>query len=638
MKQHGMIRGGVRGVAAALFAVVMVGGVWLTPVAAQPAAMGGGGGGPLAQASAEAQVVLVVNNMEALSQQIASLRESLGLPLEDMNDVLGLFKRESGMINGVNDRGALLVVIEGVADAIQNDVPPEIFLLVPVEDYQEFIGNYGGAADAAGEVTAVTLPQGQDGFSKSINGFAVMGRTEQAVQGYQGSGNAERLLTLAGTLGRQYLADADVAVVVDVEALAAALRPQIEAAAAEAQAQVQMMGEAGVDASGADMAQQIFEIYAQGASAIVDSATGAVWALDFAEEGIAQTTSVHYKADSALSKVLPGGESQATQTLARLPAQPFVFAGSVDARAIDMTSLVEAVLSAFPEDQQNPIMSLYRDSLPLLEQTQSMASAFYAPVRGAMMGPGMFNTLNVYRVDQPAEFLAEYRQMLEKMNGLEVPVGGAGGVAAGAEMDADAGAEVAPGPVVTYRTSYTPNALQIEGKLVDQYQLQVEWPPEMMQQMGQLGPLMSMFGMGGYTGYLAATDEYVVMTTTPDTQLIGAALQGVEETVGIGTGGVVQQVRQDAFEKTPVAEMYLSVQGLAQTANMILPMLGGPAIEVPADVPPLAMAVMVEDQSVSLRTYVPMRTVEFVFETVSSLQGEAAMQDESYSSPSRPPY
>ena len=51
-------------------------------------------------------------------------------------------------------------------------------MILPVTDYQTFIASFQpeGAAPAGDGVTAVTLPDGQDGFAKEAGGYAIMGR------------------------------------------------------------------------------------------------------------------------------------------------------------------------------------------------------------------------------------------------------------------------------------------------------------------------------------------------------------------------------------------------------------------------------------------------------------------------------
>ena len=175
---------------------------------------------------------------------------------------------------------------------------------------------------------------------------------------------------------------------------------------------------------------------------------------------------------------------------------------------------------------------------------------------------------------------------------------------------------------MTYVTTYTENALQIDGVRVDQFQMSMNMPPEVMAQMAQAGPMAAMM-MGGmnYQGYMAAKGNYVIATTVLDPQVVTKALAAVDQDSGIGAAGPIAQMRDAALPPDCMMEGYLSIDGLAQTANnFVIPMFGMQPIQVPDDVPPLSLAAGIEDSGLAKRIYLPKASLKFIAETVMNMQ------------------
>lgn len=549
----------------------------------------------LNQASADGHVVVVVPSLAQLSQDVAMLNGALGLNLDELSDVLGEMKRETGMTVGLRDQGGMLLVLHNVSQAITDETEPDVLMVLPVGDYDAFVTNLQGQPGQA--VAAINMPGGHEGFAKKLGSYAVVSEKQEVLENYTAGNRGADILKQLGDTGQRYLNDADAAVYVDIEALAPALLPKIDEAMQKAMMQIE--GQA--DDAEVAMAQNIARIYADATRTVLQSATAGFIAMDLTETGVGMSKVFRYKADSRMAALLPGGESQASAALGHLPNQPYIFAMSFDTQALAFKQIFDSITAAIPENQNNPALQLYRDAMPLIEQTRTAASVFYAPTMQNMQAGKMFSGVNIYRTADAATFVAANKQYLAKLNGQSMPAG---------PPQADGQQSK-----LTFTTSYTDNAIQVDGVAVDQYQMQMQLPPELVSQMGQLGPLM-MMGGSGYTGYIASQGDHVIMTTIPDPQLVKAALEATKNNSGIGTTGSIAEMRELAMPPNPVMEGYLSVHGMASTANLYIGMMGGPQIQVPAELPAVSMGVGVTDHTMVGRMFVPTQTVRFISDTV----------------------
>ena len=92
-----------------------------------------------------AQVVVIVPNIGGLSKKITAFGKALGLgDIQGFTDPLGELKREGGIEKGLNENGAIIVVLSGLEDSIKNGEEPNFVVFMPVTDYNDFVANFKG--------------------------------------------------------------------------------------------------------------------------------------------------------------------------------------------------------------------------------------------------------------------------------------------------------------------------------------------------------------------------------------------------------------------------------------------------------------------------------------------------------------
>lgn len=554
----------------------------------------------LEAAPADAHMVVVIPSLSGGSEKLAAMRDALGLEVAELRDVLGRFKTESGAIKGLDDDGAMLIVVPNVSALTVPGPTKPILVITPVTDYDAFISNYEVTTEDGSAVAQLTLPQGQTAYAKRAEGYAILSPVKAAAEAYEpasGAG-AEAMVSKLGTTGGKALSTADIAVYFDMQGMAPVLIPLIDVGLQQAHAQADQLAQMGVDDATVRSMKDSYAMYAAVAKTILRDASGGLMTMGLTPKGNAMSFGLQFKTDSPLAKMFPGGGNGPGAMLADLPDKPYIFAGAADAKAMDMGLIVEELLKHLPQEDAG-MLEMTRESLPMLKDVKGWAGAFYAPAPGGAMG--MFNMLQIAYVDDPAAYIRQTRTQTEKMNGMTMPAG------AGGEM--------------TFNTTYQEKAMEIEGTAVDQYSVTMVLPPDMQQSMM---PLMMIMGGSGYGGYIAAKENAVISTTVTDPNLITAALKAVGTGAGIGADPALAELRKDALPEGLAMEGYLSFIGIARTANPMMQMFGMPAINVPADLPPVAFGLGVEDQGLTYRIYVPHATVKFLIDEASKFQG--AMQ------------
>lgn len=559
----------------------------------------------LNEAPENAHFILIIPDLSRLNDKIALLNTELDLQVPEMTNALDAFKRESGMVEGLDDTGALLFVIPDLASAIANQQPPKFAMLIPVSDYDAFVGNFGG--EGGDGVSQLTLPDGQTSYCKHMGDYAVMGEDQDTVSWYEAAKPAKAIEGKVGQAGVEAMGDCDVALYIDLEAIAPALSQQIDDMASGAVEEFDAMGAAGMVPDAAiDMNMMMIRVYAEAFKGILDGSRAVVAAANITNVGIELSYTLEMKKGSTMASMFPAGSKGAASTLARLPDQPYIVAFAMDYAGIDMAALMDKMIAAVPDGDQNAFMSMYKEATPLIELTNSAAGVFYPPDPAAMMTGGLLNMLAVYEVKDGEKFVQANKAYFESLNALQ---------------------DAADGGGMAFNTSYTENAMQIEGVRVDQYSYTIAMPPEMMQAMGPA----AMFGATGYSGYIARKDNRVLLTTSLDAQLITQGIKTVEADTGIGSAGAIDELRQSVMPENCFVEVYVSPGGVAHVVNMFAPMFGAPPLAIPADTAPLAMGVGREGNALTSRTYVSLSTVKTVKTAIEDMYN--AMQQQMQQQP-----
>lgn len=568
---------------------------------------------------ANAEVALVVPTLQGFSDRIAAFAADTGLDRHsrELADVLGALKQQMNLNQGLADRGSLLVVVSDMSvamDAALDDNPandhlePSMLVLVPVSDYAAFVTGFGG--DPAAEPAEVAMGGGR-GFARQVPGYAVIGETAQAIAAYAPGAAGQAMTDAVGPQAAPWFARGQALMYVDVAALA----PSLKAAVARGAEEIgrEMQGDAPPEAA---MLEPVFKAYAGLLNAMIDGTDTLALALDLSDEGVGVAVGGRLNEGSAAAAMMrpAGADAGGSSLLSRLPDQPYLYAGAADLTRFDTDALADAVRGVVADFKGaagqgdvgglpiGQMVDLYTEMFQVAAGATAMGSVMYAPEPAAMMSGGFFNQLNLTQTPDAQGVLDRQQAVMAKMNGLTIPM---------PAMGPDAGAA---GNAISFETTYTANALEIDGTAVDQFQIKTVLPPAMMQ---QFGPMAMVMGNAGTGGYLAAKDGHVLTTTVTDPQLVTRGLKALDANDGLGASATLTALREAQLPADAAMESWISVAGIANTVNPFMLMFaGGTQLNVPADLSPVAMGAAADPEGVVMRLFVPTDVVRFGVDTM----------------------
>ncbi|WP_432798960.1 hypothetical protein [Poriferisphaera sp. WC338] len=548
----------------------------------------------------DSSMFIAVPNLADLNDKIANLSESTGLAAlaPETTNLLQIFKSESRLDTAMNDNGSLIFVV----GTLTEDGPDEdtVFLMIPVTDYDAFIKAKDG--NPKDEVAEIAMDEPGDAFARKVGDYALISPSADAVINYKAGDEGAALLKRAGALGKADLENADIFVYIDAAAVANFVGPKILDEMQRKMQQAVAEGLEGEEAVGTE--QKMMQLAQTVLKTVEEEAEAFVLSAKVEPAGVLGSYSLGYKPGGKISEYLPGGKSQATAILADLPASPYLFAFATDTKAINMVKVVEFTANVMDDtmgDMMPGMGKLYRDAIPMIKNIDASASVLYPP---NMMAQAMVNQVQIYKTKDSKKSLEDIKNYMAALGNIEFPQPGAN------QEEGMGGGEM------SFQTTWRDNALELDGATVAQYSMTMVMPPEMMQQMGPMAMMMN----PNYNGYIAAKGDYIVQTTSLDQAQLNAALNSLGKGGGLGAQPLLANIRNKFLPENPVMEGYISLGGIAEVANMWLPMMGAPPIAAPADLSPIAMGMGIQDNSTATVLFIPADNIKFVVDTVNTFQ------------------
>lgn len=565
----------------------------------------------LDQAAADSEIIFVVPNLAATSKKITQFVEALGFKdIQELANPLATLKKEIGIDKGLDENGAMVITISGIVNAVQQGQEPAMAVLVPVSDYKAFVGNFQGKEENG--LTVLTMPHGDSGFAKKVGNYCLMGPTAEVIANYKGGGAKAALAKSAGMLGVKQLASNDISIYINMKALGAQLRPMLKEVYDEAKRELGNFDGGGPEAKMMDLAKGVIGVYFDTIDAMLRDGDAVVFGADMSTKGVGFTMNAQFREGSPLAKMFPGGMGDAASMMAKLPNNPYLMAMAFDMNGIDFQGMLDEFSKRFPQD--NWLADIIKTATPTIPLTKKMASVYYAPANAASLVGGM-SSVSVIETTNGAAYGKATKDYFAGMSKIKMDLG---------EVD---GTKLNFGFTTTFKeNALSPEAAANVGAKVDEYVVKLDMPKELMEQIGDAGNMVNM--MLRQTGYIATVDKTVMMTTTVDTNLLKVGVEAMKQNNGLGATNLIKQVRENGLPANANYEAYINVGSLAALFNQFsalaqmfqadIPEI--PQIEVPNNLPPLAMGGQVEAGGMSARFYVPMPVINWVKDIAMKFQ------------------
>jgi len=557
-----------------------------------------------------AAIVVTIRNLDQVNTRFTNLATVLNMPIdeEDESNPITMGRKLLGTA-GLNKTGSLAFAIMPGADGtvdFESDEGP-VVMVVPVSDYAAFVKALG-ATETTG-IASLTI-EDKPGFAKDLGGgYAALGPVKEIVEAFEGkAGNKAAHKAQLGTSGRRLADTADILVIANM----AALETQMEEAqhkVTETGEMVQMM--AGQGGAGATAA---FLVIGNAMEAFSRDASIGIVGMGLGENGVSLDFGAQFKEGSASAKLF-NAPGKASALLARVPNQPFLFAGAIDLSAPGIKSMfanVKEVMEAkgpgvadegAPEDEatgeavNKSEFAAFSTMLQMMEKVNGYSFSVGANPMG-IMGGLLVNTSAYVSTSDPAGYLKATRDVTTAMDG-----------------------QTANGLATT--VIYKPNAEDVSGASVDSWSIQMKPDPNDPNAMQMQMMQQWLFGPQGLGGMAAPIDNGVVIAMSQNKMLMASAIDTAKAGNGVSNDELLKKT-QATLPDNRTFEFYIGAKSILDAVGGVMAMMGGgAAFEVPAALPPIAIGGTTDGGGIGLRIHMPADVIKALAEVSKAMnQGD----------------
>ncbi|MEO1007336.1 MAG: hypothetical protein AAFX79_02090 [Planctomycetota bacterium] len=476
----------------------------------------------------QAAGAIAVANLGSAMADLQAFAGAAQLPLGGgaLEAVMG--ELDGDAING--DGSAALFFLPGERE-------PQVVLLMPVDDYGAFVGARGGVGAGVEEIEFA----GEEVFVRRAgNGHAAISDAGDLLDAWEpAGGNLAAHGAAAGARAAAAAGDADVIIVGNLASLTAEWREGYEG--------VKQMAAM----FGGPEAAQGFAAIDPIASAFLNDAGAGTIAIDFEADGVTARVLSRFKEGSLLASLFNGG-SNTDDLMAHLPKQDFGLALAYDTSSPAFKSVVGLLAQGLPQDNAN-----LQAGLELINNSSGAAFVMGAPTPQQLtIGAGMFvGSAAYFRGDDPAAL----RDSL-----------------ATATRAADGQVQEQQGLVVTTTASYTENARKIGDIDVDEWSTMSSFQPaegagpEALQAAAQAQQVVGlMFGLSGPGGYVAQTEDGIVMTMARNSEMLSSAVASANAGGGLASDAELRAI-SSKLPGNRALELYIDADQLLGAAQAFL--------------------------------------------------------------------
>ena len=570
-------------------------------------------------APADADLIVVVPNLAQSSKRIADFAAALGAKdmLGNIDPLLAV-KQRLGISKGLDDNGSAMIVAYDLVGMIRDQTEPPFAVVLPVSDYKAFIGNF--ATKRADGIDQLDTELDRPVYARSVGKFAVVSLDRDRLKAFN-AGNAadSSVLKSVGKLGGKVMARSDASIYINFKSLAAALKPELDRGLEDMQQQLGSIEQfGGIQGEMAGLAKWIGLTFYDVINGVLRDGDSLVIGAELGGDGIGLSAAVQFQEGSKLAKRFSGAKSDAAGMMAAVPNGNYLFAFGADFSGIDLKGMVDDLTANMPK--QGVIASTLRQSIESMANQKRMSMAWYAGPQGILGG---FSSVTVSDPIDAKAYFKTSKAAIEDLNKLKIDLG-----------EDDDGRPMTMG----FTSTFEENVHKVEGVSVSRYVIDLKLPKALVNQLGPAAGMMVQMGLTHQAGYMADVDGRVITTSKEDLDLTAGAIKAVKSGKGLGATGMIPKVRKAGVPDGAMAEGYLNVSAIVELANPFMPFLGMEPINVPQNLPPLALSGMAEDGGVGAKLFMPMPMVNWAKEIYMGLQGGDGGQNTPRNGPPEAPF
>jgi hypothetical protein len=543
----------------------------------------------LDQVPPDALMVVKVNDLQQTSQRLGKLARDLGLAamFPPASDPLAALKQQLGLQAGLNDAGDAAFVF--VSPEKAGDGEP-VYVLLPVQDYNAFIGNFAGARTEGGVSEIQFGPGGDDSFASQWGEYAVVSPNRSLVGAKPATG-----LKLTPAAAKE--ADTkDIVVLGNFKAIRELALPALNDARGQVLEGVKSELEANEEMKKYGPAIDVAVNQALNvAEAFLRDTDAATIGLSFVNDGIGVSVLSEFTQGSYLGNTVSKLENTTDPLLEGLPAGRYLlFGGSKGHPEVTRKVVDDLVAPIVPElqklgDDGKPFVAFVDAVREFTSATQGQAMGMMAP---AQINLGQDPIMQVvYILEGDAQKLAtSYRAMAQSQEELMKVI--------------------QPG-MAAASTTVTEDAKTVGGVSFTRYVTTI--PEDANDPMAaQQAQMMKIFyGAEGATVYTAPVGGRLVSVMGMSDE----AIQQVIDAAKAGNAPLSQLAQVQAvagkLPKERIGVFYANVDEILATGIQIANQFGLQAnVQLPPDLPPVGATVSRDGTALRVDAHIPSPLVQ----------------------------
>ncbi|HET6247905.1 MAG TPA: hypothetical protein VFE47_09425 [Tepidisphaeraceae bacterium] len=561
---------------------VLAGAIWCAPAHAQV----------LDQVPADALAVFKVKDLEKTSGKIAKLAKDFGLDelSPEMKDPLGSLLDKAKMTKGIDKSGDGALVIYAPDEKAGGD--PEPIALIPVSDYDAFVGNFEKADknDGGEGLTAVKDPDdGKTLYVGHRGKYAILSDKKDHLKSKGG-------IHLSALAAKE--ADAkDAVFFFNMDVVREKALPQIKDHRKEMMAEMDktLAGEETIKPF-APVIETIVNKMVDTAQDFLTDADSVVFSLNISDTGINSAALVDFKPDSKLAKTVAALKAGNSPLLAGLPEGKYflIAGGSFDSKAIGgiAAEWLDPVIKGLKDtntDSGKKIASGVDAFKTVMSSSNHSAVGLVMPTKPVGQD-SLIQEVSVIYGDARAITSGE-KKMLTDMSDLMalLPENKAAktSIVIGDQKTVD-GVEL-----TTYTNKFEFDKTDPQGLAVDQY-------------------MKMIYGPNGNSGaFGAVNDKTFIMTQGVDDELLKEVISSAKAEKDVLSDSAYIKSVSSQLPANPSAVYYIALDNIVKTALRYAQGFGLPIkVKLPDNLPPIGIAIATEEGSVRVESVIPTETVK----------------------------
>ena len=556
----------------------------------------------LEQVPSKAVGVFEVKDLQGLSAKLAKFAKSLGIDQFDPRwaDPLASLMDEFDLKQGVNKAGDLAIAMlqpeENNADAPNAGAPhkePEVVVIVPTSDYQQFLGNFDDVKDQGDGISQVTVKKNKETLFVTHRGeYAVASMKKEQLSDHGG-------LKLQGSAAKEAQSK-DAILYFDIKALRPLIRNGMKEARKGIEAAQKNPG-ANPNPFGGQMPpefQKIMEMEFNAVDAFVKDARTATISLNLNDTGIAAAAMAEFEPDSYLGRMVEKVQNTDESLLSGLPkATYFAFGGMKLTPEVagqlfsDFMEPLKQDLATKPNGQK--LVQAFDAAKQAITSMKEMAIGYAAPA-----GPneGFIETIGVAHGDAQ-KILKAQKEALPSITAFMGMSGAKNAI------------DVTFGQPVT-----------VQGAQALPYTMKFNFAGNDAQSMQAQQMISMMYGRNGLKGWMTAVnDDTFVSVQGGGEQILGDAIAAAKNNSNaFEQAAHIKQVSSQ-LPKQRAFEFYIALDNIANGVVKMMKQQGvAVQFKLPPNLPPIGISSGTEGSTARLDAFIPTQLVQSV--TAAAMQ------------------